>query len=227
VTSQADRPAAVAVWDVPIRIFHWLLVALFAFSWWSAENGRLDWHQKSGLMVLMLLAFRLLWGLFGSSTARFAGFLKGPRGIRAYLRGSEPPLPGHNPLGGWSVVAMLALLLVQVGTGLFAVDVDGIESGPLSYLVDFDQGRSASHIHDFTFNLLLALIALHILAILFYVVVRRRGLIGAMITGRDRSLGAEAQPLRRGKWWALLIAIALAFVLTWWISNGAPLTGAP
>lgn len=215
------RANRINVWDIPTRLFHWVLVGLIAFSWWSAENGRLDWHLLSGLSVLALLVFRLIWGVIGSSTARFAGFLRGPRGVAAYMRGTEPPLPGHNPLGGWSVVAMLVALAVQVGSGLFAVDVDGIESGPLSYLVEFDQGRTAAAIHEISFNVLLGLIALHVLAILFYLVFRRRNLIGPMITGSDRVSGMGAAPLRPGKLWALVLAIVIAAAVAWWVSNGA------
>ena len=95
------------VWDLPIRLFHWLLAALVVFSWWAHED-HLDWHRLSGFAIAGLLVFRFWWGLAGSSTARFSGFLKSPAGVLAYLRGAAPG-PGHNPLGGWSVVAMLAL----------------------------------------------------------------------------------------------------------------------
>ncbi|MCX7283557.1 MAG: cytochrome b/b6 domain-containing protein [Novosphingobium sp.] len=212
----------IAVWDVPIRIFHWLLVGLIAFSWWSAESGRLDWHLISGIGILALLVFRLMWGVVGSSTARFASFLRGPASIANYVRGKTSPLPGHNPLGGWSVVAMLAVLALQVGTGLLAVDVDGIESGPLSYLVEFDQGRTAARIHEISFNAVLGLIALHVLTILFYLVVRRRNLIGPMITGRAHAPEPAAAPLQRGKLWAFALSVIVAFSAAWWIWNGAP-----
>ncbi|MET1755857.1 cytochrome b/b6 domain-containing protein [Novosphingobium sp. RD2P27] len=217
-----NRAPRIAVWDIPTRLFHWVLVGLLAFSWWSAENGRLDWHLTSGLSILALLVFRLIWGVIGSSTARFVGFLRGPRSIAAYLRGKTPPVAGHNPLGGWSVVAMLAVLSVQVGSGLLAVDVDGIESGPLSYLVEFDQGRTAASIHDISFNVLLALIVLHVLTILFYLVVRRRNLVGPMITGRDHALDPAAAPLRRGKLWAFLLSLVVAVAAAWWVASGAP-----
>jgi len=217
-----NSPIAVRVWDAPTRIFHWLLVALFAFTWWCSKTDRLDWHKASGLAILTLLAFRLLWGLFGSSTARFTRFLKGPGTIAAYLRARSPPLPGHNPLGGWSVVVLLGLLSAQIATGLFAVDVDGIESGPLSYLVTFDQGRVAAQVHSLAFNLLLALITLHILAILFYFVARKRNLVRPMVTGRDTAFPEGTGGLVPGKWWLLLIAVAAAFLFTWWIANGAP-----
>jgi cytochrome b len=211
------------VWDIPTRIFHWLLVVLLGFSWWSAETYHLDWHRYSGITVLGLVAFRLLWGLFGTSTARFAQFVKGPGAVVSYVRpSSQVPVPiGHNPLGGWSVIVMLLLLLVQVTSGLFAVDIDGIESGPLSHLVDFDQGRTASAIHEFSFNLLLIVVALHIIAIMFYLVVRRRNLVGPMITGFQRvSEGGAGVSAVRVPNWRLVVTILAAALLAYGVWNG-------
>lgn len=210
------RPPHQFVWDVPIRLFHWALVLLIGFSWWSAENYRMDWHRLSGQAVLFLIAFRLIWGVVGSDTARFAHFLKGPRAIRAYLTDKQTPASiGHNPLGGWSVVAMLAILGTQVASGLFAVDIDGIESGPLSHLVDFDQGRLASAIHGLCFTMLQALIALHILAVLFYLAVRRRNLVGPMVTGN--AAAPTPIPVRRAGPLALVVALSLSAALAWWL----------
>lgn len=218
-----QKPLRQYVWDIPTRAFHWLLVGLIGFSWWSAETYHMDWHGLAGLAFCALLIFRLLWGLFGTATARFAHFVKGPGGIRAYLRGEPGAAPvGHNPLGGWSVVVMLLILAIQTVSGLFAVDVDGVESGPLSRLVDFDQGRVASRIHHISFNLLLALIVLHVLAILFYLAVKRRNLIWTMVTGSQPALG-EAQPVAKVGLWRLATAIAFAAVLAWWIAGGAHL----
>jgi cytochrome b len=213
---------AAAVWDLPTRLFHWPIAGLFAFSWYTAETGRMDWHRLSGETILGLLLFRLVWGFAGGSTARFAHFVRGPGTVLAYLRGAKTG-PGHNPLGGYSVIALLLVLCTQVGSGLFAVDVDGLESGPLSYLVDFDRGRQAAHIHHLCFNLLLALVGLHILAVLFYLVVRRRNLIGPMLTGRDRTLAAGEEGLRPASPLWLLLAIVVAAGLAWWIAKGAPL----
>jgi cytochrome b len=213
------------VWDVPTRLFHWLLVGLLGFSWWTAETHRMEWHQLSGFAICGLIVFRILWGLVGTSTARFAGFLKGPAAIRDYLRPAEGAASaaaiGHNPLGGWSVLVLLLLLVVQVVTGLFAVDIDGIESGTLSYLVDFDQGRAAAEIHELSFNLLLALSALHVLAILFYLLVKRRNLITPMITGfatasaGGTGAGAHAVPA-----WRLVAVIAVAGLIAYGASYG-------
>lgn len=209
---------AIRVWDLPTRLFHWLLVALFAFSWWSAENREMEWHLLSGTVLLGLLAFRLLWGLFGGSTARFGSFVKSPLGVARYLRGRATALPGHNPLGGYSVVAMLALLVVQVATGLFATDVDGLDSGPLSFLVSFEQGRSAAGWHELAFNLSLVMIAIHVAAIAYYLVARRRNLVTPMITGRDTVDTAEA--LRPAGAGAFLIAAAVAAALAWGAYRG-------
>lgn len=219
----ADQAQRQLVWDVPTRIFHWLLVGLIAFSWWSAENYRLDLHLYSGIAVLALVVFRILWGFFGTSTSRFGQFIKGPAAIRSYLSASSGEVypVGHNPLGGWSVAFMLLVLAVQVGSGLFAVDVDGIESGPLSYLVDFDQGRQAAGIHEISFNLLLVVIALHVLAVIFYLLVRRRNLIGPMVTGSRRITGdtaAEAAVLVPR--WRLLLAVVIAAIFAYWVFNG-------
>ena len=218
-------PAREYVWDIPTRLFHWLLVVLLGFSWWSAETYRMDWHRYSGLTILGLVLFRFLWGFFGTSTSRFGQFIKGPRAIWTYLRpnaGAARAAPlGHNPLGGWAVLAMLLALVVQVGSGLFAVDIDGIESGPLSHLVDFDQGRVAADVHELSFTALQVLVVLHVLAIIVYLLLKRRNLVGAMVTGYRRpegesaSAGAERVPL-----WRLLPVLAAVALLVYIIANG-------
>lgn len=211
------------VWDLPTRLFHWLIVLLIGFSWWSAETGHMDWHYKSGMMILNLVTFRIVWGLIGGSTARFAKFVKSPMAVVAYFRRpkGEPHAAGHNPLGGYSVVALLLLLVIQVGTGVFSVDVDGIESGPLSYLVSFDQGRFAAHVHHLSFTLLQVLVGLHLLAILYYRI-RGRKLIMPMVTGRDAQLAGGAGELVGVGWLRFVIAVVIAFTVGWWISAGAP-----
>src|SRR5256885_13842207 len=114
-----SRPAGTEapVWDVPVRLVHWLLAALIAFSWWSVKNHHTDWHIWSGCAILTLLIFRLLWGFVGSSTARFANFVRGPRAVAGFLRGQWAGV-GHNPLGALSVLALFAAVAVQVGLGL-------------------------------------------------------------------------------------------------------------
>jgi cytochrome b len=216
-----DGPSSrtrVRVWDAPTRLFHWLAVLAVALSWWTGKSGRLEWHRWSGYLLLGLIVFRLYWGFFGGSTARFGNFLRGPRAILAYLRGRLPAAPGHNPLGALSVLALLVALLTQVVLGLFAVDVDGIESGPLSMYVSFEAGRAAAHWHHRVFDLLLWLIALHILAILWYALVRRENLLGAMLRG-TRAFPGTPQPLRPAPALRFVVGLCIAAVLTWLVAR--------
>jgi cytochrome b len=212
----------VPVWDLPVRLFHWTLAALILFSWWSAENHHLDWHIWSGCGILTLLIFRLLWGLFGSSTARFANFVRGPRGVSAYLRDSTSWRGiGHSPLGALSVLALLLATAVQVGFGLIATDEDGFNQGPLAHLVSLDTSDEARELHETMFNVLLALIALHVAAIAFYRLVQRKKLVGPMITGRAHADAAVAR-MRPGRWWVALLCLLAGIAVTRWIIAGAP-----
>lgn len=215
-----NKPSPVRVWDLPTRVFHWSIVLLFAMSWWSAENNAMDWHRLFGLIILGLLLFRLIWGFAGGSTARFSAFVRSPRAAISYLRTNGPRRAGHNPLGGYSVIAMLLMLVTQVVTGLFAVDVDGIDSGYLSHLVSFSEGRLASDIHEISFNVLLVLISLHVLTILFYLVVRRRNLVGPMITGADHQMDTTEGALTHAGLAPFLVSVALAGGIAWWVSKG-------
>jgi len=210
------------LWDGPTRIVHWALIVLIGFAWWAGETGRMDWHRLAGYAVLGLLVFRLAWGFLGSTSARFASFVKGPAATLAYVRTlpsrAHKAVAGHNPLGGWSVLAILAALIVQVISGLFSVDVDGLESGPLSDRVDFDTGRLFAKWHHMSFSALQALVLLHIGAVVFYAVYKRADLVRPMVTGHSRfeyDPGLSFAPLRR----ALLVAAAAAFV-AWWTAKG-------
>ncbi len=214
----ADGPArSNTAWDLPIRLFHWCLMALVAFSWWSASARMLDWHRRSGLAILILVLFRILWGYFGSATARFTTFVRGPRRVLAYVRSelfsrNVAGLPGHNPLGGWSVLALLAALLLQTILGLFAVDVDGIDSGPLSSRVSFEIGRLASKAHGTLFDIFLGLAGLHVAAVLFHLFYKRSNLIRSMLFGwllAPASKGPERSSPAR----ALLLLVASAAVI--------------
>lgn len=211
--------SGVAIWDLPTRLFHWLLVILIGFSWWTAEYHYDDLHIWSGIAVLSLLIFRILWGIVGSSTARFASFVRGPKAVFGYLQGSWRGI-GHSPLGALSVVALLVMIGIQVGLGLFASDEDGIMQGPLARLVSIDAGDWAREWHEELFNVLLALIGLHVAAIVFY---RLRGkkLVGPMITGRGQ-LEPGVQPMRAGKWWAAVLCLVIAIGITRWVIAGAP-----
>ena len=207
------------VWDLPVRLVHWLLAALIAFSWWSVHNHHADWHIWSGCAILTLLIFRLLWGFVGSSTARFSGFVRGPRAIAEYLRGRWTGI-GHNPFGAISVLALLVAVAIQVGLGLVAQDEDGIFMGPLARLVSSDASDRARDLHETWFNILLGVIALHLLAILFYRL-RGKGLTRPMITGRA-ILEPGTQPMRPSKWWVAVLCLVVAIGITRWVIAGAP-----
>ena len=209
----------VPIWDLPVRLVHWTLAGLIAFSWWSAEYHYDDLHIWSGLAVLTLLIFRLLWGVVGSSTARFATFVRGPRAVLAYLRGGWRGI-GHNPLGALSVLALLGLVAVQTGLGLIASDEDGLMEGPLAGLVSLDASGSARDLHEDLFNVLLAFIALHVAAVIYYKF-RGRGLLKPMITGQGEA-EAGVRPMRKGKPWVAILCLAVALAVTRWIIAGAP-----
>ncbi|GGD70456.1 cytochrome b/b6 domain-containing protein [Croceicoccus mobilis] len=212
--------ARVAIWDLPIRLFHWLLVGLMAFSWWSGEEHELELHRTSGYFILALIVFRIFWGFAGTRTARFSTFVKGPASVAAYTRSlasrSGKPAGGHNPLGGWSVIAMLLAIGLMVAAGLFAVDVDGWESGPLADYISFDQGRAAADIHEVLFKIILALVALHVAAIAFYRIWKRQNLIGPMILGKGKSDIANSRVVI----WKLLIGMLIAAATAYAVSTG-------
>jgi cytochrome b len=205
----------VRIWDLPVRLFHWCLVALILFSWWSGKEGGnyMLYHMWSGYTVLTLVVFRLIWGFCGSASARFAGFLRGPGAVIAYVR-SLPQRrghthAGHNPLGGWSVVLLLACLLLQASTGLFAND-DIATEGPLSGWVSKATSDFLTTIHFYNFYVLLALAAVHLCAVLFYLFYKAENLIGPMFSGyKMRPADEAAQPGRFASNWLAGVLLAL------------------
>lgn len=203
----------IAIWDLPTRLFHWAMVLLMPALWWTAEEHLYDWHFLLGELALGLILFRLFWGLLGSSTARFAGFVKGPGAILAYLRGRAPAHVGHNPLGALSVIALLLLLATVVGLGLFASDEDGLAPGPLSHLVSYDSARILAERHEQVFWILVGFIGLHVAAILFYLLVKRDNLVAPMITGHAPAAAGGGE-MAAAPLWRFLLAAILAVVLT-------------
>lgn len=211
------------IWDVPTRLGHWLLVLLFFCAWWTADNGEMYWHRYIGYMITGLIVFRIYWGFFGSTTARFQYSLRGPSTIFMYLRSllqrdKGQVSAGHNPLGALSAMMLLSLVLLQVLLGLFAVDVDGMEAGPLSLYVSFELGREAAIWHERIFNLLLALIGLHISAVIFYWIVCRQDLIGRMIHGQG-ALPPNVHPLRFAPVWRLIAGLTMAAIVVWYLKS--------
>jgi cytochrome b len=204
----------IAVWDLPIRAFHWLTVALIPALWWTAETHRLDLHYLLGALMLGLLLFRIIWGLIGSSTARFTGFVGGPRTIIAYLRGRKPAGVGHNPLGALSVLLLLFLIANVVGLGLFASDEDGLAPGPLAHLISYDAAHILAERHEQLFWILVAFIAVHVGAILFYLVVKRDNLVAPMVSGGRAGADGETAMVAAPAW-RFAVAAALSVGMTW------------
>ena len=212
--SDVSGTRLVRVWDLPIRLFHWTLAGLIGFSWYSAEEQMLDWHLRSGMAILFLLIFRILWGFFGSSTARFSQFVKGPAAVLAYVKGKAASGLGHNPLGALSVIGLLGVTALQTALGLFAEDNDGLMAGPLSLKISPDLAGTLTELHEALFNVLLALIVLHLAAIIYYAI-RGKLLVGPMITGKTKvESTADTHEMQPGKAWVALVCAAIAAALT-------------
>ena len=211
----------VRVWDLPTRVFHWALLAAVVGAVASAKAGLMDWHPRFGYAVFALVAFRLLWGVVGGRWSRFASFVRGPGTVWRYLRGNasagERLDVGHNPLGALSVLALLAVLAVQVGTGLVSDDEIAF-TGPLNALVSTDTGLAATSWHrGWGQWLLLGLVGLHLAAIAAYTM-RGKGLVSAMWLG-DKTLPPDTPPSADGPVQRLLAAVLLAgcSLGVWWV----------
>ncbi len=214
------------VWDLPVRVSHWTIVVLVFAMWLTSELGGewLERHMVIGYVLLGVVLFRLIWGIIGTRYARFTGFAWHPRGLLDHLRHFFSRTPsgyiGHNPMGTLSVVALLGLLLFQLGTGLF-VDDDIYLRGPLATWVDRDMRVELTALHKEGFHVLLALIVLHVAAILYYRVVKRESLVLPMITGKKRvpeSSADQAADLT-GWWWRALIAALISATTVYGIVN--------
>jgi cytochrome b len=206
----------VRVWDLPTRLFHLALIVLFGVQWWSGKAEKIEIHIAAGLTLLGLLIFRLIWGFLGGSTARFGNFLRGPRAVLDDLRGRGAPTLGHNPLGGWSVMIMLVVLLVQAGLGLFASDEDAVDAGPLSDWVSFESAQRLLENHDTLFDVLLVLIGLHVAAVVYYLL-RGDNFVTPMLSGRCTEV-AGAEPMRRAPALRLVAAVVAAAALPLWLA---------
>ena len=229
---QASTPSAsatsptnhkVRIWDLPTRLFHWLLAAAIVAMVVTAKLGgnAMNWHLWLGQVVMALLIFRLLWGIFGGYWSRFGSFLYGPASLLRYLRGQSSPQhnAGHSPLGALSVWAMLLVLMAQVGSGLLADDEIAF-SGPLTRFVSGDTVALASSYHaHWGQYLIYVLVGLHLVAVVYYSH-RRRGLVRAMVTG-DKSLPSPVPAARDSAGTRVLAAIlaVLASALAWWVNQ--------
>ena len=202
---------SIRLWDLPTRLFHWLLVLAVVGAVISIKSGAIDWHQRFGLAVIGLLSFRIVWGFTGSTYARFASFVRGPKAIMAYLRGHWRGV-GHNPLGALSVLALIGLFGFQAATGLFAND-DIAFNGPLYPLVSSDWSDTLSRWHRSTEWFLYGLVCLHIAAVVFYTTLKKDKLIKPMITGKKPVEPGRAEDARGGGAMAFIISLVLAVIV--------------
>lgn len=219
--------ARIKLWDLPTRVFHWSLLALVVTSFATAWTGgnAMEWHGRSGVAIIGLLSFRLAWGFLGSTHARFARFVRGPASVAACLRGRWQGV-GHNPLGALSVLGMLAILSCQALGGLFAND-DIAFNGPYFAAVSKHLSDWITGWHKRSSWLILALVALHVGVILFYIQVRKETLIAPMLSGSKEVAEALAgESARGGGPVAFAVALALALAATW-AASGALLQTPP
>ncbi len=220
--------ARIRVWDLPTRIFHWALAALVIFSFTTGKVGGdwMDWHLRSGYTILALLAFRLAWGLAGSRTARFAHFLRGPRAALAYARetigGRHPYVEGHNPMGGWMVMLMLAALCLQAATGLFADDEIATQ-GPLAAKASNALVARMTTIHKYNEWVIVGAVVLHTLAVATYQWGLKVDFIRPMVFGW-KHVPAELRPVEPARA-SMLLAVAIAAAagaLVYWLVKVYP-----
>jgi cytochrome b len=222
----AEEPVRrVKVWDGWIRLVHWAVVVLIGVSWWTMETDRVELHYLSGYAVLTLLLFRLAWGVAGSDTARFARFLRSPVEALRHLshwRLREPDTEiGHNAAGGWMVLVLLGLLLVQAASGLFANHEPGMTyeaHGPLALRVSDATSAWLTGIHHLFFNLVLAAAGLHVLAVLAYRALKGQDLVRPMVTG-FKSLPARLAPPRMGSPVLAAVFLTAAALAVWGITR--------
>lgn len=212
----------IKVWDLPLRLFHWLLVAAVTGAFITGELGGslADWHGRIGTLILGLLIFRVIWGFAGSRYSRFSSFFPTPAKLQAYLKG-EWREAGHSPLGAVAVLVLLTVLVGLVATGLFAND-DISFQGPLFSLVDKDLSDRLSGLHAQIFNLLAVMVGLHLIAIAFYFLVKKNNLVVPMFTGHKKAKGLTYKPIKEVGLPRFIIVVLVSVVLAWAIHDGWP-----
>ena len=214
----------VKVWDLFIRLNHWLIVGLVVSAWLSSRYGDAEyqWHTLNGYAIFVLVITRIIWGVVGSTTARFSHFIRSPIQSILYLKSLFSPRYtsslGHNPAGGWMVVLLLLALLMQAVTGMFSSDDISVE-GPFAFYVSEDWVERLSGLHRLLFNVIIALVVLHVVAVLYHQVIKKEALIQAMFSGKKviKNIPQEVNTwVFRSLFFALLLLLSLGGVF-WWV----------
>ena len=210
------------VWDLPVRLFHWLLVISLIASWYTSDGERdlIEYHLYTGYFILGLLLFRIIWGVIGTKYALFSQFIPTPKKLKSYLQGNtqkqDDNTIGHNPLGALMVVFMLSLILSQVISGLFMND-DIFTSGPYYESVSSSTQQFMSFIHHNVFDVIVAVSLVHISAAFYYLFVKKSNLISPMITGFKRSNKAETSGIKSSKLILSLVVIVVIMLFLYWL----------
>jgi cytochrome b len=214
----------ILIWDIPVRLFHWMLVIAIAYSWYAIEIMEdLEQHFLAGYCILALVLFRLIWGFIGTDYARFTNFIYSLSETRRYFK-SLPgkkihAYAGHNPAGGLSVIAMLLFILIQVSTGLFSTD--DYYFGPLNSLVSDAVATTITKIHHFNSDIIIGLIALHILAIVFYRLYKKERLVGAMFSGRKVTKNDSLKPIANSRLILAAVVFSICAAGVFWLANAS------
>jgi cytochrome b len=227
------------VWDLPLRLFHWVLVLSLAASWYTAENSEeyvtvgenvisyTQIHFYLGYWALGLVVFRILWGFVGPKHARFNNFIPGPSRFFTYagkfLKRDSPPAVGHNPMGAWVVVLMLLMIGAQALTGLFLIDNTEIYPAPFHQTVEAATAGTLGTFHHINFDVLLWIVGLHVLAIVFYRFFKNQNLVGPMFTGyKPASIVPEHEAIKGSELLKAIIVAVVAAGAVWLLLEQAP-----
>jgi cytochrome b len=216
------------VWDLPLRLFHWLFASSIVASYVTAKLGFdwMQWHFYLGYWTIGLLVFRILWGFFGPRHARFGSFIRNPSAIWLYVKNMFSPTGmrsvGHNPVGGLMVILMLLLVAVQAGTGLFTTDAV-VWAGPYNPSVSESTASFLSSLHSWNFDFIIAAVVLHVAAILFYALYKKQNLVVPMLHGHMPAvLVPEHQAISSSQLLKALVISLVASGFVYWLLAHAP-----
>ena len=209
--------SVITIWDWPLRVFHWLLVVVLVLAYWSGSVGGLllEWHARFGALLLSLLCFRFCWGFLGTFHSRFKTFFPTPSRFIAYLSSNHNRY-GHSPLAALSVIAMLIAVSIQSLTGLFVVDEDSEFYAPLSGWITNENQQQLTSWHVSWVNVVLFLISLHMLAISFHIIIKRKNIIMPMITGSIKVSGPNiSESSVKVNNPGLIMSVLIAIIIFW------------